>query len=447
MALFIHEAVDDKLNKKTTVIPKQIHDLALQVKGEYANNKTQDGYKTINRLLDSSYNKGKKNENGISSKEDKSPKLDKNDGLVKFPTSAARKMIVDLKKQKNFINPKAKQTIINYLQSDVKAKESAVKDNNNVPKVPKVAKPADIQKAVDPKRIKIGKTNITVSESKKIVISENKLLLLKEYYRQLNLPFNHDTENYDYKNNWEHYIDFLEYIGKYGTLPKSQMTKNEVINTVYNCVPNAINDTLSSYSEACQESFINDIIDNDLVKDYFDIENEDQYEYIIEHIKETDPETVIKYLNYQGDIAYQEYTKNYYTEQMEMHGFPYSLRYDSRGLIFVERAIDIPYFHERVELNDFMKKYRSVGECWTWCEGNGRAYCGHGGVTIKLKGWVDPVEVDWGETTLLNMYPLNDEMELRIPSAKVEVFSVTVFDCQLGKDLNLPLQKSIIVEA
>ena len=39
MALFIDEAVDNKLSKKTTVIPKQIHDLALKVKGEYANNK------------------------------------------------------------------------------------------------------------------------------------------------------------------------------------------------------------------------------------------------------------------------------------------------------------------------------------------------------------------------------------------------------------------------
>lgn len=181
MALFIDEAVDSKLSKKTTVIPKQIHDLALKVKGEYANNKKQDGYKTINRLLDPSYNKGKKMDKGISAKDDNAPKLDKNDGLVKFPTSAARKMVVDLKKEKNFVDPKAKETIISYLQSDVRAKESAVKDNSNVPKVPKIAKPVDAQKAVAPKQVKVGNANVTIRESKKTIrINEEQLLLLKQ---------------------------------------------------------------------------------------------------------------------------------------------------------------------------------------------------------------------------------------------------------------------------
>jgi len=183
MPLFIDEAVDTKLSKKTTVIPKNIHDLALKVKGEYGTNKTQDGYKTINRLLDSSYNKGKKNTQGISAKNDNSPKKDKNDGLVKFPTSAARKMVIDLGKEKNFIDPQAKNTIINYLKADVKSKESAVKDNNNVPKVPKLAKTPDVEKIIKPQTITKGNTNVTLHENKKqkiIFIDEDKLILLKK---------------------------------------------------------------------------------------------------------------------------------------------------------------------------------------------------------------------------------------------------------------------------
>ena len=180
---FTNEAVDKKLSKKTTVIPKHIHDLALRVKAMYGNNKTQDGYKTINRLLDSSYNKGKKNKNGISSNQEMNqPKLDKNDGLVKFPTSAARKMIIDLGKEKNFIDPQAKNTILNYLKADVKSKESAVKDNNIVPKVPKIAKTPDIQKQTKPQTITKGNTNVTIHENKKtktIIINENQLLFIK----------------------------------------------------------------------------------------------------------------------------------------------------------------------------------------------------------------------------------------------------------------------------
>lgn len=179
MALFIDEAVDDKLSKKTTVIPRNLRNLALKVKAEYGTDKTRDGYKTINRLLDDSYNKGKKKDTGISAKDDTLPKTDKSDGLAKFPTSAARKMIIDLKKEKDFIDPQAKNTIINYLQADVKSKESAVKSNGNVPKVPKVAKPVKAQSAVKPTSVNVGNVSVTMHEGKKtIYLKESQLHLL-----------------------------------------------------------------------------------------------------------------------------------------------------------------------------------------------------------------------------------------------------------------------------
>ena len=176
MPLFIDEAVDKKLDKKTTVIPKSIHNLALKVKGEYGMNKKQDGYKTVNKLLDDSYNKNKKS----PYEKDDSIKVDKNDGLTKFPTSSARKMIGNLKNEKDFIDPVAKNTIMNYLKSDVKSKESAVKDNNMVPKVPKLAKPPTLQNNDVKKLTKVGNLNVSIHESKKIIhLSENQLLLLK----------------------------------------------------------------------------------------------------------------------------------------------------------------------------------------------------------------------------------------------------------------------------
>lgn len=166
--IFIKESVDDKLSKKTTVIPQYINKIANMVKNQYGNNRQQDGYKIINRLIDSEYNKKGKN----------NPKVDNNDGLAKFPTSSARKMINSLKKSKDFINPKAKNTIINYLDTDVKSKENAIRNNNFVPKVPKLAKSAS---EVDTKKVKpnLVTSPSTVVESKKKFIFTKRQIKLR----------------------------------------------------------------------------------------------------------------------------------------------------------------------------------------------------------------------------------------------------------------------------
>ena len=457
MPLFIQEAVDDKLSKKTTVIPKQIHDLALQVKGEYGNNKTQDGYKTVNRLLDASYNKGKKNTNGISSKENL-PKMDNNDGLVKFPTSAARKMIIDLKKETNFINPKAKDTIINYLQSDVKAKESAVKANKTVPKVPKASKPYKINQPNRNKQLTINGTKINMKENKKkIFISESKLLLLKEYYTQLNIPFNHDTPDYDYKSVYEHYIDFLEKYGKYGKLPKSKLTKNDVYDIVQEETPNAF-EILSSNDGETEHfielftniimsrgvEFATSLFDDDFIKQF----NEDGNDNFSDYLKDIIyiEGSYESYLNEEGERLYQKYLNDYYLERLEDYGFPYSLIFDNRGLIYVERAIKVPSVYDRQKTNDFINNYDSLGECWSWAENGAEPYCGASNyTTLTLKGWVDPSNVDWLNTISKNMYSLNEEQELYIPNALVEVFEANVFINH--KEVKLPLHNTILMKA
>ena len=454
MPLFIHEAVDDKLNKKTTVIPKHIHDLALQVKGQYANNKTQDGYKTVNRLLDASYNKGRKNTSGISAKNDKSPKYDKNDGLVKFPTSAARKMIIDLKKENDFINPKAKDTIISYLQSDVKSKEGAVKDNNYVPKVPKTAKPINVSKANNAKQTVVGGVNVTVREErKKILIPENKLFLLKEYYRQLNIPFHHDTENYDYKENWEHYVDFLEEIGRYGTLPKSRWTNDDIFDKVEECLP-YVENKLFEYDDTEDDvyaSFIDYAFEHGLLDKCFDFNKFDKDEF------EKSTRSITYYLSYIapkkrnitnfGFDLFERFKNDNLMYRLGEFGFPDFLQIDKRGLIFVERSITIHSFDERIKNNEFIKAYKGVGECWTWKEGHGSPYCGdNNGITVTLQGWVDPSDVDWEETVYRNAYSLNEEMELYIPNATVEVFSISVGEEDEEKR-KLPLKRPILVKA
>ena len=457
MALFIDEAVDDKLSKKTTVIPKNIHNLVLKVKGEYGNNTTQDGYKTVNRLLDASYNKGKKKKDGISAKDDNEPKLDKKDGLVKFPTSAARKMVIDLKKEKNFIDPQAKQQIINYLATDVKSKESAVKNNNNVPQVPKLAKPPKAKQEKTGSPIKVGNANVNLHETKrkKIIIPESKLIILKEHKDQLNIPFNHDTENYDYKENWEHYIDFLEEYGKYGQLPHSQCDVSDVRDKIADILPNVLDELVGGeegmYNELRQEDFIYEMLNDGYSEEYVSMEDFDDFNpeemSADEYLRDFDTNDVFCSLNRTGEEAYEDYVYEFFKDRLGEYGFPYSLTYNDRGLIYVERAISVNGLMKRQKTNPFIGKYDSVGEYWTWDNGSSEPYCGGQGTTVTLKGWVDPSEVDWYHTLYVNMYDLNEEKELYIPNANVEIVSVTIYDGATGKDKSFGLQKPIIIKA
>ena len=104
-------------------------------------------------------------------------------------------------------------------------------------------------------------------------------------------------------------------------------------------------------------------------------------------------------------------------------------------------------FDERIKNNEFIKAYNGVGECWTWKEGHGSPYCGdNNGITVTLQGWVDPSDVDWEETVYRNAYSLNEEMELYIPNATVEVFSISVGEEDEEKR-KLPLKRPILVKA
>lgn len=287
-----------------------------------------------------------------------------------------------------------------------------------------------------------GANNVRLQETIKRV--------LKEYYSQLKIPFNHDTPNYDYKSNYEHYIDFLEKIGKYGKLPKSKWTKKTINSEIAKHLDYAMN---NSETEDVKEDidyrfflYINNstllpqCIKSDVLQEFNNLdefsewleENLDKFDYI---------------LSSEGLDAFYKFRKNYFLEKLNEYGFLKKLTFNNRGLIYVERAITLPKFYERIKDNDFIKKYRTVGECWSWLKDGAEPYCGGDGTTILLKGWVDPSQVDWEETTYRNMYSINDERELYILSAKVEVFEVTLFYSDSNKKIKLPLHNPILVEA
>ena len=289
-----------------------------------------------------------------------------------------------------------------------------------------------------------GANNVRLQETIKRV--------LKEYYSQLKIPFNHDTPNYDYKSNYEHYIDFLEKIGKYGKLPKSKWSKKIIRNEINKNLDYAMDNSETEEEEEylmhrfflyinnstllnmCIEPEVMEYCNNDL-------------DSLSDYLQEDDFYNLKNSLNDEGKSVFDEFRKKYFLEKLNEYGFLDNLTFNNRGLIYVERAITLPKFYERLKDNDFIKKYQSVGECWSWLKDGAEPYCGGDGTTILLKGWVDPSQVDWEETTYRNMYSINDERELYIPSAKVEVFEVKLFYSDSNKEIKLPLHNSILVEA
>jgi len=104
------------------------------------------------------------------------------------------------------------------------------------------------------------------------------------------------------------------------------------------------------------------------------------------------------------------------------------LTFNKRGLIYVERSIDIDASGSLDDLS-----FSSVGECWSWKRRNSRSYCAdfsllnNNVVNVVLCGYVHPDSIDWVETIYLNSYGMKDETEVRMNSdAVVEVSYVRI---------------------
>jgi hypothetical protein len=107
-----------------------------------------------------------------------------------------------------------------------------------------------------------------------------------------------------------------------------------------------------------------------------------------------------------------------------------SFTFNKRGLIYVERNIDIDVSKDVNELN-----YKSVGECWSWKKKNARNYCSslkyeyfnNTVSTVTICGYVHPNSVDWLETIYLNSYNMKNETEIRMnDNALVEVVYILI---------------------
>ena len=102
--------------------------------------------------------------------------------------------------------------------------------------------------------------------------------------------------------------------------------------------------------------------------------------------------------------------------------------FNKRGLIYVERSIDIDYSGD---LNDL--HYVSIGECWSWKRLNSSSYCSDFSLLknsiakVILCGYVHPDSIDWLEVLYLNSYDMKNETEIRMnDNALVEVSYIKI---------------------
>ena len=320
---------------------------------------------------------------------------------------------------------------------------------------------------------------IEFSKGKKIYLSEQSIKKLYEYYTQLNLPFNDTSgKGYDDKLNYEHFVDWLEYYGKYGQLEGSGIKEDDIQATfVDNNIASAFkyffhNESEDGYfiediGEALRNLYYTASVDEDYLRLYFAFD-EEMYENPLEDIGEyiediglniEDIDDVESILTDEGIEKLRDLLEAEFKNRIIDNGIPYSLEINDRGLIYIEREITMPNAMSpnipRDEKNYFEylmnNNFNGVGQCWTFMKGKGEAYCGvgYGGDTdyILLQGWVDPRSINWQETLMRNSWSMNEEHEIFINSGYlVEIDKITLnrnYNNNYGKNI---LPKPILIQ-
>ena len=322
-----------------------------------------------------------------------------------------------------------------------------------------------------------GKISYTVTaenkKPKKIYISENAVRKIYEDYRQLKLPFKNDSgKGYDYKENYELYIDFLESIGKYGKLGSyNGESPYQIISdleaNVYSKFIEAWGDVIEYACYAFNDMFC-EANENNEIERYFRIPKEylENCEYDISNelrlYRSKSLNEISKYLT---DEGLKKFKKELY-KRMSYYIDEINFEKDKRGLIYVEREISIPdifntQYSDAItpDNSDFFKmlseKYKGVGVCWSFEKNNGEAYWAESfnGINsdfILLRGWVSPDSVDWESTMLQCLYMRNQETELRLKEGSIVEVDEAIIKISLknhefeGKNI---LNKPILVPA
>ena len=189
---------------------------------------------------------------------------------------------------------------------------------------------------------------------------------------------------------YSEYMEYIKYIGKHGTLQPKRFIINDdfwyEIGTSYFFLG------YTSEGEFDEEAF------NIFLNKFFDKYGEDvlNNDITIDEIYTTFlPQDMEMGLTPLGFSKYKlELIK---LGKETFNSFEGYLEFNEEGQIYCERAVQLG---EGMTAEDFMKEYGdSIGIYWSWANGGARTYYSNvNGPVVIFKGWVNPCDVNWGET-------------------------------------------------
>lgn len=394
-----------------------------------------DGYKMLKHLQDDEYNQGKKKD---TNKVVKNPNIHtEKDKPKEEEISGVQNKTVE----GGIHNNKETHDKITHMFTDwvygnngeftIKHKNAQNRLNNQAEKPfkPKKLKKVETVKPIKPIKTNTGEIHIFKENVKNVILTEKQIKKILEYRQELNIPF---EEFGGGKQMYEHYIDYLENIGKYGKLPSSNMKNIE--NIIYQ------------------------ILENKEPSDFI----YDDYEYIgilMEDLAQRN-DTQDCFIDYEEakKLTCDELTEDMLTPTgkyellclaMNQQGFPDDLTINNDGLIYIERVISVKDITSNTDIyHEYSNKWSNIGECWSWAKGGARNFgsenLNHGSDWFILHGWVRPEDVDWETTISCNTSTLN-EQELRLNyNAPIQIDEI---ECKSDKlnGCKLPLKNSLIL--
>lgn len=421
MAIFLQED-SQELNKQRFSLSKKgrekLNSYIAQM--EAFGLQDHDGYKMLKHLSDEEYNQGKKKIKGKVVK-------DENIHTEKDKQEKPQKGVLNKTVEGGIHRNKETKDKITHAFTDWvygrngeltlkhKTTQNRLDHTATVPKLPKKQKPTTV-KPIKPINAKDG----------------SQIHLMNEYHSQLHINF--DDPNYENSSiynrpNYEHFIDYLESIGYYGTLPQTNITIGDVYDE-------NMEDAIERFK--LEESDMERLLE----KFYYYAKNYKDY-----WVEDCDPQSLESYdiedsLSEEGKNAFEVFLRQQFNDNLYMFE-TFTWKNKNSTQIEIERVISIPSPENNSDdsFNQF-SNYKGIGNCWTWEKGNGNSYCSRGGQDITLKGKVNVCDIDWVETIMRNGWDLNEEKEIFL---KDDIF-VQIDEVEYCNK-NFPLKQPILVKS
>lgn len=315
---------------------------------------------------------------------------------------------------------------------------NALKGNRNANKITKQFQPNNIKpqkpqnaddSSVKPLKAQNGTQihiiNENIDKNKKIILKEKQINVLKEYFNQLQIPFEEFGDE-NGKENYDYYLDYLEEVGTYGELPPSNMSKINLYEELDNRIFSLFN-------------FLSTLEIINFIK-----KNPQYYTGTKKEIKSLYGNKLLAKITDEG-------LKILAKQLFDTRTFINSLTFNEKGLIYVERVISVNFpLKERPSektFHYFKKAHKTFGTYWTWKKGGAEEFRKTDYFKEKqncfiFKGFVDPksINVD-GTLRANNSYPNECELTLK-RNEPIQINEII----WLEENKKLPLNQPIIVQ-